>query len=813
MSWKVTFDAALVDEVAARLDLRKPNAEALAALIKQIESGEKPEMVADLATGVGKTYIAVGLIEYLAIQGVRNFVIVLPRTAILTKTIANFTPGHRKFVPGSEFSPVIVTSDNYMTASVAADLADPSQVKVFLFNVQTLIKPTDKVARRVRDADEWLGTALYTHLQEQDDLVVIGDEYHVYNDGARSFSAAIRDLSPRAVVGLTATPTDPNDDRIVYRYPLARALADRLVKIPVIVYRTDGIKTDEAQLADACRLREEKETAWLNYASQTNALAFTPCLFVVCKTIAEAERIASMLTAPGLLPDPEQVLLITGGSSDKALEALAAVDIPESPVKAVVAVDMLKEGWDVGRIAVIVAFRTLASESLTEQILGRGLRLPFGKRTGIEAVDTVDIVAHDAWKELLTRKDALLEKVLGVDVGSTSASTSLDQAQGHVIVPSDASEPQQISLTYSRAGDDSDDEQTTSIMLQVREFEEVARETSEQSKSQVRLLAKVPDSPDVIFPRLERDVVPQRFSLTHLHESDVRALGSKFLTDPDVYLFRKAIDAKYDLQDELVVTQQSLGEVKAHVDKTTAGAVRSDLNVRLDSLSMIEQTLAERDAARQVVAWFLEGAGVTGQAEDEALWSVRHSNHARAALEGLIRGAYEDRVSQPTYRFNPIRVPRVPPTQVIPNPLKDRFSPFVPREFSGPWERSIEVAAAFDAKSTEYRIAGVLADSAGIDWWLRIYTSGDLWIEWSNGRYFADFIAIDSAKVHWLIEGKSDDAANSADVVAKREAAENWVKEVNDAGSFGTWRYLFATEQHLWDGRTWADLRKVTGNA
>ena len=51
---------------------------------------------------------------------------------------------------------------------------------------------------------------------------------------------------------------------------------------------------------------------------------------------------------------------------------------------------MLREGWDVKNIAVIVALRKLASQTLTEQILGRGLRLPFGCRTGSLPVDQVD---------------------------------------------------------------------------------------------------------------------------------------------------------------------------------------------------------------------------------------------------------------------------------------------------------------------------------------------------------------------------------------------------------------------------------------
>lgn len=65
---------------------------------------------------------------------------------------------------------------------------------------------------------------------------------------------------------------------------------------------------------------------------------------------------------------------------------------------------MLREGWDVKNIAVIVALRRLASQTLTEQILGRGLRLPFGQRTLVDAIDQVDLVAHDSYRQLLDQK-------------------------------------------------------------------------------------------------------------------------------------------------------------------------------------------------------------------------------------------------------------------------------------------------------------------------------------------------------------------------------------------------------------------------
>ncbi|MCI1142080.1 hypothetical protein MOP88_06805 [Sphingomonas sp. WKB10] len=69
----------------------------------------------------------------------------------------------------------------------------------------------------------------------------------------------------------------------------------------------------------------------------------------------------------------------------------------------VVHVNKLKEGWDVTNLYTIVPLRASASEILTEQTLGRGLRLPYGTRTGVEAVDTLTVIAHDRFDEVIKR--------------------------------------------------------------------------------------------------------------------------------------------------------------------------------------------------------------------------------------------------------------------------------------------------------------------------------------------------------------------------------------------------------------------------
>lgn len=122
-----------IEEIAARLDLRQPNKQALESIVYEtaqhyeIEGKPPPfEAVVDSATGVGKTYIMAAAIEYFAAGGGRNFAIIAPGRTILDKTVANFTPGHpRSLLGGMDTRPVVITSDNFATAAMRAAMDDP----------------------------------------------------------------------------------------------------------------------------------------------------------------------------------------------------------------------------------------------------------------------------------------------------------------------------------------------------------------------------------------------------------------------------------------------------------------------------------------------------------------------------------------------------------------------------------------------------------------------------------------------------------------------------------------------------------------
>jgi type III restriction enzyme len=293
----------IVEEIAARLDLREPNREAVQTLAAEISQyydveGKQPpfEAVIDVATGVGKTYVLAGATEMLAAaHKVRNFVVITPGRTILDKTLANFTPGHPKSLLGPmSFEPVVITADNLNTPTMRVAMEDDDRIKIYLFTVQSLIRPESKQARRVHKFHEGLGGELYAHLQQTSQLVVFADEHHCYYGPA--FSKAVHGLQPWVLMGLTATPhpKTPNE-QIIFRYPLSAAIAERLVKTPVIVGRKDDRSDPLTKLTDGVALLCAKAQAVASYTEATGCHPVNPVMLVVAKDTTEANEYGTIL--------------------------------------------------------------------------------------------------------------------------------------------------------------------------------------------------------------------------------------------------------------------------------------------------------------------------------------------------------------------------------------------------------------------------------------------------------------------------------------------------------------------------------------
>lgn len=182
-----------------------------------------------------------------------------------------------------------------------------------------------------------------------------------------------------------------------------------------MVGRRDDRNDTETKLLDGVTLLRFKERVAESYCADQGLSPIHPVMLVIAKSIEEAEefqRILDSVSFDGGSWVGKTLLVhskLTGEDKENALADLDAVEHPDSAVRIIISVGMLKEGWDVKNVYVIASMRASASEVMTEQTLGRGMRLPFGEYTDVEILDTVEVLAHEKYNDLLEKRKVLNE--------------------------------------------------------------------------------------------------------------------------------------------------------------------------------------------------------------------------------------------------------------------------------------------------------------------------------------------------------------------------------------------------------------------
>jgi len=452
------MNARILHAVTGRLSLRPPQAESLSRLaraldaapgllsherdvsailstlkaefstLQDFEQREFPSLCFALATGVGKTRLMGAFVAYLHLShGINNFFVLAPNLTIYNKLITDFTRNTSKYVfKGiAEFAqrpPLIITGDNYDQTGAAVDdqsMGFTHDVRVNIFNISKINSEVRGGKEpRIKRMREVLGDSYFNHLASLSDLVLLMDESHRYR--ASAGVRAINELKPLFGLEVTATPfvetsRGPVPFRnVVMDYPLARAMEDGFVKEPAVVtQRNFDVRAhtpeeiEKTKLEDGVRLHETTKVELLTYARENDAKVVKPFMLVIARDTTHAGQLLALLESDAFYEGRYKGKVIqvdssrTGAEEEEMITRLLAVESVSEPTEIVIHVNMLKEGWDVTNLYTIVPLRAANARTLIEQSIGRGLRLPYGKRTGVAAVDRLNIVAHDRFQEII----------------------------------------------------------------------------------------------------------------------------------------------------------------------------------------------------------------------------------------------------------------------------------------------------------------------------------------------------------------------------------------------------------------------------
>jgi type III restriction enzyme len=445
------------NHITGRLSLRPPQAESLERLKQALDAApemltqdryvpavlatlkaqfptledferEFPSLCFALATGVGKTRLMGAFIAYLHLaHGINNFFVLAPNLTIYSKLITDFTRNTPKYVFRgiAEFAqqpPLIITGDNYDQTGAAVDdysMGFAHDVRINIFNIAKINSEVRGGREpRIKRMKEVLGDSYFNHLANLPDLVLLMDESHRYR--AQAGMRAINELKPLFGLEVTATPFVESSKgpvpfrNVVMDYPLARAMEDGFVKEPAVVTQRNFSASahtpedvEKIKLEDGVRLHETTKVELLTYARENGVHPVKPFMLVIARDIAHAAQLKALIESDAFYEGRYagkviQVDSSRSGSEEEAMiTRLLAVESVDEPTEIVIHVNMLKEGWDVTNLYTIVPLRAANARTLIEQSIGRGLRLPYGRRTGVAAVDRLNIVAHDKFQEII----------------------------------------------------------------------------------------------------------------------------------------------------------------------------------------------------------------------------------------------------------------------------------------------------------------------------------------------------------------------------------------------------------------------------
>ena len=697
---------------------------------------------------------------------------------------------------------MVITADNFASAAMRQAMDDRAKVKLFIFTVQALTRPTTETGRKTHKFQEGLGRAFYDHLDDQDDLVVLADEHHCYY--GPGFSAAVRDLTPHALVGLTATPHKKTpEEQIIYRYPLAAAIADRLVKTPVLVGRKDDRTDPETKLLDGIRLLEAKREAITRYVRETGEKPVNPVMLVIAQNIEEAEGHAELLRSPAFAGGryADHVLVVHSKKPDEDLARLQSVEDDDSPVRIIVSVGMLKEGWDVKNVYVIASMRSSISEILTEQTLGRGLRLPFGHYTGWELLDSLEVLAHERYEDLL-KKARIINQAF---IDHRTRAVIRRNAQGQEVATVER-EPVAVGLVAEGAdgqlghGGEGDGRPSTPIpgataAPTIGSVEDRQREAD--AEASVPELRPREGLPQLVIPELRMTPVVSRFQIGLITETEpFRRLGERIARNPAEELRRIRLTAHIvETLDGLRHTELAPGQTIDRVESPASLLPLEDARRHLEDRVLAAPVVPARKGQREQLAPLIEAflGGLGDQAE--AVLSG-YLDRAAAGLIQLITDEHRRFVAEPDYE-EVVRLREFGPPlrHARPTTSRDRFGTFRRGVGYEGWKRSMFEQVWFDS-STERDLANVLDDAPSVEVWARLHPR-DFELRYHGGTYNPDFLAAEDGR-RWVIEAKADRDLATENVQAKRRAAREWANLVNaDERVSERWGYLLVSETDL----------------
>ncbi len=411
-----------------------------------------------MATGSGKTLVmAMAVVwSYFHRKFEKNselsktFLIIAPNVIVFERLREDFENG--KIFTEWDLIPSEWKHDWQMTFIMRGESRKTStEGTLYLTNIHQLYEGRDNnvdddpvnrlLGPKPKDATGSWEEDILDRIQKHKDLLIINDEAHHVHDADLEWYKVIIKLKENLKktwgnnlslqLDFSATPKDQNGTFfpwIISDYPLAQAIEDRIVKAPLIVHRTDKIDPEKYSRASVAYAEwiNIAISRWKEHYKAYSKVGSKPVLFIMTENTKDADDIYDAMSKMSEFKGKGQLLVIHTDKAgeiskkdlDSAREAARSIDLPNNKIKAIISVMMLREGWDVRNVTVILGLRAFDSDILPEQTVGRGLRLM--KNIGPDYVQIVEIIGTQKFEEFVKELE-----VEGVGVGVTKTAPPL----------------------------------------------------------------------------------------------------------------------------------------------------------------------------------------------------------------------------------------------------------------------------------------------------------------------------------------------------------------------------------------------------
>ncbi len=805
-----------------------------------------------LATGVGKTRLMGAFIAYLYTQHeIKNFFVVAPNTTIYDKLKKDLCDsGSPKYVFKGlgcfRTLPQIITDDDYREKTISLFESD---IHIYIYNIDKF----NKEDAHMKKVNEVIGDSFYQFLSALPDLVLIMDESHHYR--AAKGSQALNELNPLLGLELTATPFVTKGRRqalfknVVYEYPLSKAIEDGYTRTPFAVTRSDidfynfgDEQLDKMMLLDGITCHENTKRKLQVYAENNKARLVKPFMLVVCKDTEHAAWAETFVKSDEFREGKYRNKTIVIHSKQKGSETeantrlLLDVENSENPVEIVIHVNMLKEGWDVNNLYTIVPLRTAASKILREQMVGRGLRLPYGERTGERDVDAVMLTAHDKFSDIID------EAQKGDSIFKAGNVIQAEDIQEEEITYTQLSFKTDPDKELEKAYEETQIEKTEKNAALIKKATSLIKEKVSQhiqktpahtvTSAQVKEIAaavsqKLSDDKD-LGEAFHENENPLMAWLNQQTEQTHREAVEKFIPIPRIKVTDEGVEEYVFVDFDIDITEFSHVPIKNELlvqnledmqDRQRMKGGVIDFEGYNPKKILLEQVRSkpEIDYERcsnllfklisQVCDYYENQHGTNGMQNIVMMYKrdvgnkiykqmLQHFYCENGFLQEEVIGTRDYNLQQ-TYTFKE----RVNLYSTYTENIKSVL-------FEG-IKKGVFSTAKFDSEP-ELILARVLETDSEVQNWLRPAPQ-EFNITYNHGHNYEPDFVVETEDMIYLVEVKGEDKLNDPDVIAKKNrgiqycaAATRWSR----ANNYKCWRYLFIPSKKVMPNSTFLQLAK-----